>query len=126
MPIYSATVPILFCHDSDNILPLKSVVEDGAPAQFVISGSGNLNNDVVVEYTLNSTGDFFDNLGQGTQRIRLTASQPNALIQIATVDDNYAERDGGVTLTLIDGQTYDLTDQSSASVAVTDAADRQL
>ena len=99
-------------------------VEEGTPVLFNITGSGNLVEDVVVEYTLHATGDFFDNLGEGIQRIRLTASQPNAPIQIATVDDNYAERDGGVTLTLIDGQTYDLTDQSSASVSVTDSADR--
>ena len=108
-----------------SVAAVTPVVDEGAPVRFNISGSGNLNDDVVVGYTLTPEGDFYDNLGQGSRWVSLSASKPNALVEIATIDDTTAERDGALTLTLLDGQTYDLTDQSSASVAVSDSADRQ-
>ena len=108
-----------------SVAAVTPIVDEGAPARFNISGSGNLNDDVVVGYTLTPEGDFFDNLGQGSRWVSLSISQPNALVEIATIDDTTAERDGSLTLTLLDGQTYDLTNQSSASAAVSDSADRQ-
>ena len=108
-----------------SVVAVVPVVDEGAPVQFNISGSGNLNNNVLVEYTLSGDGDFFDNLGQGIYRIKLSAVQPNAQVEITTIDDNYAEQDGTLTLTLLDGRTYDLTDQSNASVAISDLEDRQ-
>ena len=107
------------------VAAVTSVVDEGAPARFNISGSGNLNDDVVVGYTLTPEGDFFDNLGQGSHWVRLSVSQPNSLVEIITVDDTTAERDGSLTLTLLDSQTYVLTDLSSARVAISDSADRQ-
>ena len=77
-----------------SVAAVTPVVDEGAPARFNISGSGNLNDNVVVGYTLTPEGDFFDNLGQGSRWVSLSASQPNALVEIATVDDTTAERDG--------------------------------
>ena len=108
-----------------SVAAVSPVVDEGVPVQFTISGRGNLNDNIVVEYTLSPEGDFFDNLAQGSRWVSLSVSQPNALVEIATIDDTTAERDGALTLTLLDGRTYDLTDQSSASVAISDSADRQ-
>ena len=108
-----------------SVAAVTPAVDEGAPVRFNISGSGNLNDDVAVGYTLTPEGDFFDNLGQGSQWVRLSANQPNALVEIVTIDDTTAERDGSLTLTLLDGRAYDLTDQSSGRVAISDSADRQ-
>ena len=96
-----------------SVAAVTPIVDEGAPARFNISGSGNLNDDVVVGYTLTPEGDFFENLGQGSHWVRLSVGQPNLLVEINTIDDTAAERDGSLTLTLLDGRTYDLTDQSS-------------
>ena len=113
------------------VLPKISVaadtpnVDEGTPVQFKISGSENLRDDVVVEYTLTPEGYFFGDLGNEVQRVRLTEAQNIIQVQIATIDDTLAEQDGTLTLTLLAGRAYDLSDQSSARVVVSDLADRQ-
>ena len=59
------------------------------------------------------------------QSIKLTEAQKIAQVEIATINDTYAEQDGALTLTLLDRDTYDLADQSNARVVVSDLADRQ-
>ena len=108
-----------------SVTAVTPIVDEGSLAQFNISGQGNLYDDTVVEYTLTPVGDFFGNLGQSSQWVGLSTSQSYALVEIATIDDSTAERDGSITLTLLDGQTYDLTDQNNARVTISDLADRQ-
>ena len=108
-----------------SVAAVTPIVDEGTSVQFNISSHGNLNDNVVVGYTLTPEGDFFGNLGQGTQWVNLSAKRSNTLVEIATIDDTSAERDGSLSLTLIDSRTYDLTDQSSARVAISDSTDRQ-
>ena len=113
------------------ILPMISVngvttsVDEGAPVQFNISGNENLADEVVVEYTLTPQGDFFDELSDDVQYVKLSGSQQSAQVEFATTDDTLAEQDGALTLTLLARRNYELSDQSSARVIISDQADRQ-
>ena len=46
-------------------------------------------------------------------------------IEIITIDDNLAEPDGSLTLTLLDRDEYDLSVDSSVRVTISDSVDRQ-
>ena len=113
------------------ILPMISVnavttsVNEGNPIQFSISGNDNLADEVVVEYTLTPEGNFFDELSDNVQYIKLSGSQQFVQVEFATTDDTLAEQDGALTLRLLAGRNYELSDQSSARVIISDQADRQ-
>ena len=108
-----------------SVSAVVSVVDEGSPVQFSISRIGNSQHDIVVAFALVPEGDFFDGLGYEVRQIELIATQQSAMVEFATVDDNIAEQNGTFTLTLLDGDTYDLTVQSSARVVISDLVDRQ-
>ena len=103
-----------------SVLAVAAVVDEGTPVQFNISRIGNFQHDIVVEFALVPEGDFFDGLGYEVRQIELAATQQNAMVEVATFEDSIAEQDGVLTLTALDGDSYDLTAQSSARVVVSD------
>ena len=108
-----------------SVSAVSTIVDEGASVQFNIAGNENLADEVVVEYTLTPEGDFFDELSDDVQYIKLSGSQQTAQVEFATTDDTLAEQDGALTLTLLAGRNYELSDQSSARVIISDQADRQ-
>ena len=106
-----------------SVVAVTNRVDEGSPVQFRISSNKNLPDDFVVEYTLTPEGNFFDDLGDEVKRIKLTTVRQTALVEIPTIDDKIVEQDGALTLKLLDGHTYDLSDQSNAKVVVSDFAD---
>ena len=106
-----------------SVVAVTNRVDEGSPVQFRISSNKNLPDDFVVEYTLTPEGNFFDDLGDEVKRIKLTTVRQTALVEIPTIDDKIVELDGALTLKLLDGHTYDLSDQSNARVIVSDLAD---
>ena len=106
-----------------SVVAVATRVDEGAPILFKISSRENIPDDLVVEYTLIQEGDFFDDLEDEVQRIKLSTSQQTAQIEIPTIDDKIVEPDGALTLKLLDGHSYDLSFQSNARVVVSDIAD---
>ena len=107
---------------SISVVAVSPSVDEGAPVKFMILSNGIAHSSVVVDYLLNPEGDFFGDLGVDAQRINLSASQLSTQVEIATINDTYAEQDGALTLTLLDRDTYELTDQSSARVIISDSS----
>ena len=81
-------------------MAVATSVDEGAPVLFNIAGNEDLRDDVVVEYTLSPEGDFFDGLRDGVQRINLSVSQQTAQVEIATIDDSFAEQDGATDINI--------------------------
>ena len=108
-----------------SVIAVVPSVDEGSAVQFNISGNENLRDEIAVEYFLNPEGDFFDGLGDEVRFVRLSESVRTAHVEIATIDDIYAEQDGALTLTLLAGRAYELSDQISARVVISDLADRQ-
>ena len=107
-----------------SVVAVTNRVDEGTPVQFRISSNKNLPDDFVVEYTLTPEGDFFDDLGDELKRIKLSTVRQTTLVEIPTIDDKIVEPDGALTLKLLDGRTYDLSNQSKAKVIVSDHVDK--
>ena len=105
-----------------SVVAVATRVDEGTPIHFKISSNKNLRDDVVIDYTLTPEGEFFNGLGNEVQRIKLSAGQQTALVEIPTIDDKIIEQDGALTLELLDGRTYNLSNQSNARVIVSDFA----
>ena len=108
-----------------SVRALAQQVNEGAPIRFEIASNRELHKPLTVKYTLNPEGDFFGDLGPEVQQVHLSISQQTAQIGMTTIDDTLAEQDGALTLTLIDGDSYDLSDQNFAKIIISDLADRQ-
>ena len=108
-----------------SINAITNVVDEGTPAQFVISSNQILNSNLTIIYTLSLVGDFFGNLGQEVKQTTLPKYQNMTLLEIPTIDDNLAEQDGAVTISLIDADTYILSNQDQARVVISDLIDRE-
>ena len=108
-----------------SIAGISTSVDEGFPVQFRIVGNQNLRNEVIVKYIFTAEGDFFDDLGGDVNQVKLSERQQTAQVEVATINDTYAEPDGALTLTLLDGSDYILSHQSTARVIISDLADRQ-
>ena len=108
-----------------SVRALTQQVDEGAPVQFEIASNRELHEQLTVKYTLNPGGNFFGDLRPEVQQVHLSISQQTAQIEITTIDDTLAEQDGALTLTLIDGDFYNLSDQNFAKIIISDLVDRQ-
>ncbi len=106
-----------------SVVAITNRVDEGSPVQFRISSNKNLLDDFVIEYTLTPEGNFFDDLGDEVKRIKLSTVRQTALVEIPTINDKIVEQDGALTLKLLDGLAYNLSEQNNAMVIVSDFAD---
>ena len=100
-------------------------VDEGDPVLFNVSGNDDLRNEMFVQYMFVPEGDFFSNLKPDVKTVVLSATRKVVRIGISTIDDNLAEQDGALTLSLLDGNSYILSEQNSTRVVISDLADRQ-
>ena len=108
-----------------SINAVTNIVDEGAPVQFVISSNQILNSNLTINYTLSLEGEFFGNLDQEVQQMSLSKYQNTTLLEIPTIDDNLAEQDGAVTISLIDADAYTLSHLNQARVVISDLIDRE-
>ncbi len=94
-------------------------VVEGGEATFRITASPAPSDEITVRVRVSATGDFVEAALLGERSVTLSASAPTASLRIATIDDRRNEADGTVTVTLLSGEDYRLS-QASASLAVTD------
>lgn len=92
-----------------------------APATFTITRSGDLTDALTVTYMLGGTatnGIDYNNL---TSSVIIPAGQASATIRVTPVNDaNATEGNETVSLTLVDGATYDLGNSISATATIGD------
>ena len=108
--------------DIDKCLPEVSItagapVEEGAPATFTVSRTGDTAEALVVLASVtDGEGDFLE--GTPATRVTIPADAANATLEVATNDDDVDEDDGAVTVTIGASDAYDI-DAANASAAVT-------
>ena len=110
------------------VFPMISVIantpeiSEGDPATFEIISDLTSEEDLSISFSTNQNGDFLtENVPTQAQ---IQAKSTRVRVVIDTQDDNLAEADGTITLLLQLGNSYTISAQSSATVAVSDAADR--
>ena len=104
----------------------NSIVNEGNPAVFYLTSSASSESSiVVVSLNVESIGNFFD--FKDSQQISVQLSgQDSVPIVFQTIDDSAAEADGSITISINADSTYKiLMSENTASVTVSDLADRQ-
>jgi glycerophosphoryl diester phosphodiesterase len=93
---------------------------DSTPGTVRISRVGNTNRALTLNYTVGGTatnGSDYDSL---TGTATIAAGQSFVDIAVRPIDDNLVEGDETVTLTLVDGNNYDLGTDAAATVNIAD------
>ena len=103
-----------------SITAVVNTIQEGESAQFRISSMQPLNNSISIQ--VDQSGDFLS----ATPPIQYSLNGKNeAILDLATTDDQIAEPDGSITVTITYGRGYAIAEgSSSASVTVTDFTDR--
>ena len=113
---------------SDNDLPLISVkaepaaVEEGGTIKFTLTrvGAFNLNRALEVPISVTERGKFIGDLDALPIEVTFAANETTATLLVETIDDEVAEANGAVTVTITRGETYRLGDVFFAIAEVID------
>ena len=113
---------------ADNDLPLISVqadpaaVEEGGTIKFTLTriGAFNLNRALEVPIRVTERGAFLGDLDVLPTEVTFAANETTATLLVETVDDEVAEVNGSVSLTITRGETYRLGDAFIATAEVID------
>ena len=101
-----------------SIFPFHNTVQEGDTIKFEIITSQPFSNSQTIPITINQIGDFL--IGNLPNEVTLGASESSTLLVIETEDDNEYEINGGVTITLVAGDDYELGESFTSSVAIRD------
>ena len=114
-----STAPIL---PKVSIGSLTNSVEEGSPVQFIISTSGNVrtNMSILVDVT-GSPGKLERDYSIS---VTLNSIKNREVIELPTINDNYAGDDGFVTARLREGPSYQIESSPIAMIAILDTKDR--
>ena len=102
----------------------KSFIEEGEVVEFYLTANQTAESAVAtVNLEINQVGDFFHQAqDQLSLQLNGLATRP---ISIQTINDDYAEEDGNVTINIINDETYEIAENAGqASVTISDAEDR--
>ena len=113
---------------TDNDLPLISVqaepaaVEEGGTIKFTLTrlGAFNLNRALEVPIRVTERGAFLGDIDVLPTEATFAANETTATLLVETVDDEVAEANGSVSLTITRGETYRLGDAFIATAEVID------
>ena len=109
---------------TDDDLPRVAVagpagpVEEGGEVAFTLTRAGVTTAGLTVTVGVTRDGDFFS--GAPPSTVAFDAGAAEAVLVVATVDDEVDEPDGSVTAALTAGDGYVLDDAASATAAVLD------
>ena len=98
-------------------------ISEGELAEFDIIANRTLTNNLIVTFAVSQSGDFLT--PQTPTQAQIVSSTNQTKVFIGTQNDQHAEADGTITLQIQPNRTYQISTQSSATVAVSDAVDRQ-
>ena len=103
-----------------SITAVVNTIQEGESAKFRISSMQPLNNSISIQ--VDQSGDFLSAIPPTQYSLN---GRNEAILNLATTDDQIAEPDGSITVTITYGRDYFLAEgSSSASVTVTDLTDR--
>ena len=113
---------------ADNDLPLISVqaepaaVEEGGTIKFTLTriGAFNLNRALEVPIRVTERGAFLGDIDVLPTEVTFAANETTATLLVETVDDEVAEANGSVSVTITRGETYRLGDAFIATAEVID------
>ena len=113
---------------TDNDLPLISVkaepaaVEEGGTIKFTLTriGAFNLNRALEVPIRVTERGAFLGDIDALPTEVTFAANETTATLLVETVDDEVAEANGSVSVTITRGETYRLGDAFIATAEVID------
>ena len=114
-----STVPVL---PAISVVAITTEISEGEPAEFEIASDLTSKENLSISFAINQYGDFLTSNVPTQAQIQINSTKIPVVID--THDDDLAEADGTVTLLLQHGNSYTISAQSSATVAVSDAADR--
>ena len=109
---------------ADNDLPVvivttnQTAVEEGETVAFTLTRIGDLSVPLAVRVSITERGEF---LADGVPtRAAFAINAVETTLQVATVDDEVDEENGGVKATITEGATHRVGDATTAAVLVTD------
>ena len=100
-----------------------SSVEEGEDAVFILSRMDKLTRELSVNVSMSESGDVLVDGYQAPEQVTFSAGEQEVRLEIATEDDALDETDGALTLTLAEGDDYEVGAPGTAVVAVTDNDD---
>ena len=100
-----------------------SSVEEGEDAVFILSRMDKLTRELSVNVSMSESGDVLVDGYQAPEQVTFSAGEQEVRLEIATEDDALDETDGELTLTLAEGDDYEVEAPGTAVVAVTDNDD---
>ena len=106
-----------------SVIANSTEISEGEAAEFDIIANRSLTKNLIVFFTATQSGDFLT--PQTPNQAQLLNTTNRMKVFISTQDDQHAEADGTITLQIQPNRTYQISTQSSATVAVSDAVDRQ-
>ena len=106
-----------------SVVASTPIITEGESAEFDIVVEDNLSGNLVVSFAVSQNGDFLT--PQTPTQVQIPSGTSRAEVIVNTQDDQIAEGDGTITLQLQHHNTYVISTQSSATIAVSDAVDRQ-
>ena len=106
-----------------SVMANNTEISEGELAEFNIIANRTLTKNLIVTFAVSQSGDFLT--PQVPTQAQIFTSTNQTKVFIATQDDQHAEADGTITLQIQPNRTYQISTQSSATVAVSDAVDRQ-
>ena len=99
-----------------SIAPVAGAVDEGAPAQFRLTRTGDTSSSLAVTVTTAETGDTIS--GTAPTSFTIRSGQEEGILDVATADDGVIEDDSTITVTVAAGTGYVPGDPASAEVVV--------
>lgn len=94
--------------------------EDGNPGEFTITRTGNLKNDLIVNYSFGGNAIQEDDYIAASGSVVIPTGQSKVTIPVTPIDDAISEGNEAVVLNLIDSNTYTIGTQGSDRVVIAD------
>ena len=99
-----------------SVAPVAGAVDEGAPAQFRLTRTGDTSSSLAVTVTTAETGDTIS--GTAPTSFTIRSGQEEGILDVATADDGVIEDDSAITVTVAAGTGYVPGDPASAEVVV--------
>ena len=105
------------------LVAADSSVDEGEDAVFILSRMDGLTRELTVDVSMAESGSVLVDGYQAPEQVTFPAGEQEVRLAIATEDDALDETDGTLTLTLAEGDDYEVVAPGTADVTVRDNDD---
>ena len=102
---------------------LAASVEEGEDAVFILSRMDRLSRQLSAHVELSEDGDVLVDGYHAPEQVTFAAGEQEVMLEIATHDDEFDEKDGALTLALAEEDDYEVEASGTAVVTVEDNDD---